>query len=192
MKLKIALVAAACCAAGAVGAAPQYTTSAVQINRAQASDYLGKVAIASPVTVLAQKGGKAQVRISGWALKEYPSQIFAAPGVRIEYASFDEENVVKLDPKAGSQTVQGNEWVKATAVGWVDAQSLTGDIEGLWKQGKARLAAACSSCHGAPSADHFTANQWAGQLPERGGRAGHSRKGNNALMFKYLQEHAKK
>lgn len=192
MKLQFAIAALTLAASCAVAAAPQYTTSAVQINRAQNSDFLGKVAIASPVQVLEKKGDKAKVRISGWALQEYPSQIFSAPGVRIEYASFDEENAVKLNPKAGQETVQGNVWVKASAEGWINAKALTADANGLWKQGKARLGEACSFCHSAPTADHFTANQWASQLPERGGRAGHTRAGKNALMFKYLQEHAKK
>lgn len=176
----------------AVSAAPvQYTASAAQINAKQTSGFLGNVAAASPVTVLERKGSKARIRIDGWALQEYPSQIFKDAGLRIEYAGFDEEGVVKLNAKAGSKTVQGNVWVKASAQGWVDAKLLTGDVNALWVKGKERLAQACSSCHGAPKADHFTANQWASQLPVRGGRAGHTRAGANALMFKYLQEHAK-
>lgn len=62
----------------------------------------------------------------------------------------------------------------------------------LWQQGKARHAEACSMCHAAPKADHFTANQWASVLPAKGGRTGHTRAGANAVMFKYLQAHAKK
>ena len=134
----------------------------------------------------------AKVRIGGWSLKEYPSQIFKEAGLRIEYASFDEEKVVKLDGKSGEKTVQGNVWQKSTAEGWVPAKSLTKDINGLWKQGRERQQQACSSCHAAPAANHFTANQWASTLPERGGRVGHTRAGANALMFKYLQAHAKK
>lgn len=98
---------------------------------------------------------------------------------------------MKLDPKAGEKTVQGNVWQRATATGWVPAKSLTGDLKGLWKKGEARELDACSSCHAAPKPAHFTANQWASQLPVRGGRTGHTRRGNNALMFKWLQEHAK-
>lgn len=177
----------------ASGAAPvQYTEAALQIYGAVNSDYLGKVAVATPVSVLKKQAGKVKVKIQGWALSEYPAQIFSEPGVRIEYASFDEEKAVKLDPAAGKKVVQGNEWVRASAEGWVDAGSVTGDVNALWTKGKQRLADACSTCHGAPKADHFTANQWASQLPVRGGRAGHTRAGNNALMFKYLQEHAKK
>lgn len=190
-KILVAAMLAAAVSSSAMGAPVQYTSASVQFNGSVASDYLGKLAIATPVSVLQKKGSKVKVKVEGWALSEYPGQIFSAPGVRIEYASFDEEKAVKLNPAAGKQVVQGNEWVRASAEGWVDAKKLTGDVNALWAQGKQRLGEACSTCHGAPKADHFTANQWASQLPLRGGRAGHTRAGNNALMFKYLQEHAK-
>ena len=182
-------LAAAC---GVSAAQIQYTATPAQMDAKQNSGFLGTVAVAAPVTVLAKKGDRYQVRVEGWALKEYPSQIFKDAGLRIEYASFDEEGVVKLNAKAGEKTVQGNVWVRVSAQGWVDAKTITGDVNALWKKGKDRLGQACSSCHGAPAADHFTANQWASQLPVRGGRAGHTRAGANALMFKCLQEHAKK
>lgn len=168
-----------------------YSAAPLEVNAAPGSDYLGTLDVATPVTVLEKKGDMAKVRISGWSLKEYPSQIFKEAGLRIEYASFDEEKAVKLDGKSGEKTVQGNVWQKSTAEGWVPAKSLTKNINGLWKQAAERHGDACSSCHGAPKADHFTANQWASQLPVRGGRTGHTRRGNNALMFKWLQENAK-
>lgn len=168
-----------------------YSAAPLEVNAAPGSDYLGTLDVATPVTVLEKKGDMAKVRISGWSLKEYPSQIFKEAGLRIEYASFDEEKAVKLDGKSGEKTVQGNVWQKSSAEGWVPAKSLTKDIHGLWKQAAERHGDACSSCHGAPKADHFTANQWASQLPVRGGRTGHTRRGNNALMFKWLQENAK-
>ncbi len=168
-----------------------YSAAPLEVNAAPGSDYLGTLDVATPVTVLEKKGDMAKVRISGWSLKEYPSQIFKEAGLRIEYASFDEEKAVKLDGKSGEKTVQGNVWQKSAAEGWVPAKSLTKHINGLWKQAAERHGDACSSCHGAPKADHFTANQWASQLPVRGGRTGHTRRGNNALMFKWLQENAK-
>ena len=168
-----------------------YSAAPLEVNAAPGSDYLGTLDVATPVTVLEKKGDMAKVRISGWSLKEYPSQIFKEAGLRIEYASFDEEKAVKLDGKSGEKTVQGNVWQKSAAEGWVPAKSLTKNINGLWKQAAERHGDACSSCHGAPKADHFTANQWASQLPVRGGRTGHTRRGNNALLFKWLQENAK-
>lgn len=193
--MKISYMATICVAvfSGAVFAAPvQYTTASVEINAQPSADYLGKLDIATPVTVLEKKGNKVKVRVNGWALVEYPSQIFSQAGVRIQYAEFDEESAVKFNEKSERQTVQDNEWVKASAEGWIDAKALTQNVDALWQKGKARLSEACSSCHGAPQADHFTANQWASQLPLKGGRAGHSSAGANALMFKYLQTHAKK
>lgn len=172
-------------------AAPMWLNLTVPVNGTTAGDYLGKVTVATPVEVLQKKGSQALIRVSGWSLKEYPAQIFKEPGVRIENASFDEEKVVKLNPKAGEKTVQGNVWVKSSAQGWVPAKALTGNLQGLWAKAKARNAEACATCHAAQPANHFTANQWATLLPVRGGRAGHTRKGANELMFKWLQEHAK-
>ncbi len=193
--MKFGLVAALCAGmiSGAVAAqGVQYTTAQVELFSAANSGYLGTVDVATPVTVLAKKGTKAKVRIDGWTLVEYPSQVFADAGVRIEYSALDEEGAVKFNDKSPRRTVQENEWVKARVEGWVDAKALTKNLKGLWQQGQSRLADACSSCHGAPKADHFTANQWAATLPVKGGRAGHTRAGANALMFKYLQNNAKK
>lgn len=173
---------------GTVSSATLYTTGVLTTK----GSYLGKIGAAVPVTVLKKQGSLSYVRISGWTLAEYPSMIFAEPGVRIEYGSFDEESAVKTNPKAGEKVVQENRWVKATAEGWVQSAKLTNNLNKLWQQGKARHAEACSMCHAAPKADHFTANQWASVLPAKGGRTGHTRAGANAVMFKYLQAHAKK
>lgn len=177
---------------GVATATTLYTTAVIDFNKTVKGSYLGKVGAAVPVTVLKKQGNQSLVRISGWTLAEYPSQIFAEPGVRIEYGSFDEESAVKTNAKDGEKVVQENKWVKATAEGWVSNAKLTADLNKLWKQGKARHAEACSMCHAAPAADHFTANQWASLLPAKGGRTGHTRAGANAVMFKYLQTHAKK
>lgn len=178
-------------AAAASAGETLYTSHSVAVNATPTADYLGMLDVATPVEVLEKKGDMAKVRVSGWSLKEYPSQIFKEAGLRIEYASFDEEKAVTLHADRGEKTVQENVWQRSTAEGWVPVKILTKDIEGLWKAGKDRQAAACSACHGAPAATHFTANQWASLLPVRGGRAGHTRRGNNELMFKWLQEHAK-
>lgn len=168
-----------------------YLSAPTKLNATPTSDYLGKVDAGTPVEVLETKDGFAKIRVSGWALKEYPSQIFTKPGVRIENASLDEESAVTLDEKAGAQTVLDNLWVRASTQGWVDAKLIEPNVDILWKRAQARHEEACSSCHSAPSPEKFTANQWAGTIPERGGRAGHTRKGANALMFRWMQEHAK-
>ena len=113
-------------------AAPMWLNLTVPVNGTTAGDYLGKATVATPVEVLQKKGSQALIRVSGWSLKEYPAQIFKEPGVRIENASFDEEKAVKLNPKAGEKTVQGNVWVKSSAQGWVPAKALTGNLQGLW------------------------------------------------------------
>lgn len=185
-----ALFLGALVAVPAMAADVLYTAAPCEIEAKPGSDYLGTLAVATPVTVLQTKGDLARVRVDGWTLQEFPTQLFKAANVRIEYASLDEEDAVKTDDKTVKE-VAGNPWVKATVEGWVPKKVLTADVTGLWKAGEERLGQACASCHGAPAANHFTANQWASQLPERGGRTGHSRAGANALMFKYLQEHAK-
>lgn len=177
MQIKQLLAAALIAAVvPAAFAATGYLDQSVPVNGKATGDFLGKINVATPVEVLEKKGAR--------SLKEYPSQIFKAPGVRIEEASFDEEKAVKLDPKSGEKTVQGNVWVRSSAQGWVPAKAITTNINALWAQGKARHADACSTCHAAPAANHFTANQWATLLPLRGGRTGHTRKGANELMFR--------
>ena len=103
--------------------------------------------------------------------------------------AFGEDGTVKLS--GAEKSVQGNAWQAASAEGWVPPAGLTQDLDGLWKQAEVRQADACSTCHGAPKASAHTANEWAGQLPKRGGRTGHSSAGANELMFKWMQAHAK-
>mgnify|MGYP006962276084 FL=1 len=110
-------------------------------------------------------------------------------GLRNQYAAFDEDGAVKLS--GAEKSVQGNAWQAASAEGWVPPAGLTQDLDGLWKKAEVRHADACSTCHGAPKASAHTANEWAGQLPKRGGRTGHSSAGANELLFKWLQAHAK-
>lgn len=196
--LRKLLAGAALCAAFAAGsavAAPvMYTQSTTVMNAKASGGFLGKVTVASPVTVLERKGAFARIRVSGWTPAEYPSELFSAPAVRIKLASIDEAGVVKIDQGKAkkSKTIEGNEWVSATAEGWIDAKVLTSDVNALWKKGRDRAAQACSSCHAAPHADHMTANQWAATLPVRGGRTGHTSKGQNELLLKTMQMHAKK
>lgn len=111
-------------------------------------------------------------------------------GLRIQYAAFDEDGAVKLS--GAEKSVQGTPGrPRAQKAGCPPPAGLTQDLDGLWKKAEVRHADACSTCHGAPKASAHTANEWAGQLPKRGGRTGHSSAGANELMFKWLQAHAK-
>ena len=71
--LAAALIAAAVPAAFA---ATGYLDQSVPVNGKTTGDFLGKINVATPVEVLEKKGAQALVRVSGWSLKEYPSQIF--------------------------------------------------------------------------------------------------------------------
>jgi trimethylamine-N-oxide reductase cytochrome c-type subunit TorC len=184
------LVTLVCAAPLVAGAETLYTKTPVEINAKETSSLLGKLSILTPVDVIETKGDRTKVTVKGWALKEYPSQIFKDAGLRVEYGSFDEEESVKLEEKGGKE-VAGNEWVPASVTGWVPSAALTPDRAALLAEGKQKEAQTCSACHPAPEANHFTANQWASLLPVKGGRTGHTQAGGNAILFKYLQENAK-
>ncbi len=170
---------------------PMYLTKNTSINSSIENGYLGTVSVLTPVDVLQKKGDFAKIKLQGWSLKEYPSQIFSQPGIRIEYGSFDEEKAVKAVSGGKTVVVQDNPWIETTAEGWVPLSLLTSDRNKLLAEGKADQQQKCSVCHPAPAANHFTANQWASILPLRGGRTGHTRAKSNALLFKYLQLDAK-
>lgn len=119
-----------------------HSSAPLEMTASPASGYLGRLDPATPVTVIEKKGDKVKVRVSGRALKDYPSQIFRDAGLRIQYAAFDEDGAEK--------SVQGNAWQAASAEGWVPPAGLTQDLDGLWKKAEVRHADACSTCHGAP------------------------------------------
>jgi hypothetical protein len=83
---KLMTAAALLAMVGTASSATLYTTGVLDFNKTTKGSYLGKIGAAVPVTVLKKQGSLSYVRISGWTLAEYPSMIFAEPGVRIEYA----------------------------------------------------------------------------------------------------------
>lgn len=111
----------AACALGTVlaSSAPAgpvlHSSAPLEMTASPASGYLGRLASATPVTVIEKKGDKVKVRVSGRALKDYPSQIFRDAGLRIQYAAFDEDGAVKLS--GAEKSVQGNAWQAASAEG---------------------------------------------------------------------------
>ncbi len=190
MKLKTFVLLAAFPVIASAGE-QMFLSGQTVVNAQTDHSLLGTVSVLTPVEVIEKSGDFSKIKISGWSLKEYPSQIFKEPGVRIEYASFDEESAVKPLPNGQEKTVQDNPWIQTYADGWVKNSTLTPDGSKLLAQGKEDFQQGCGTCHPAPEPSHFTANQWASQLPLKGGRDGHSRAKGNALLFKYLQLNAK-
>ena len=90
-----------------------HSSAPLEMTASPASGYLGRLDPATPVTVIEKKGDKVKVRVSGRALKDYPSQIFRDAGLRIQYAAFDEDGTVKLS--GAEKSVQGNAWQAASA-----------------------------------------------------------------------------
>lgn len=185
-----AAVSAALCFAMPLAAEELYTKEPAVICIKDNISPLGTIAIATPLDVLDKKDGYTKVKLNGWVLKDYPAYVFKAPGVRIEYGVFEAKGAVASAYK-DAEDAAGNQWMKVSVMGWVKNESLTGDVGSLWMKAQDRMLRVCSACHPVPEVRHFTANQWASQLPLRGAMVGHSRAGHNALMFKYIQEHAK-
>lgn len=190
MKAAASLSAALLCFSAPAVAEELYTTGPAEICIKENISPLGTIAVATPVDVLDKKDGYTKVKVNGWVLKDYPAYVFKAPGVRIEYGVFEAKGAVASAYK-DAEDAAGNQWMKVSVMGWVSDKHLTSDIGSLWMKAQDRMMRVCSACHPVPEIRHFTANQWASQLLVRGAMVGHSRAGNNALMFKYIQEHAK-
>lgn len=192
IKAASALSAVLICFSAPTASEELYTTGPAVICIKENLSPLGTIAVATPVDVLDKKDGYTKVKVNGWVLKDYPAYVFKAPGVRIEYGVFEAKGAVASAYK-DAEDAAGNQWMKVSVVGWVADNVLTDDVGSLWVKGQDRMMRICSACHPTPEVRHFTANQWASLLPERGAMAmvGHSRAGHNALMFKYIQEHAK-
>lgn len=190
MKAAAALSAVLICFSAPAVSEELYTTGPAVVCIKENISPLGTIAVATPVDVLDKKDGYTKVKVNGWVLKDYPTYVYKAPGVRIRYGVFEAKGAVASAYK-DVEDAAGNQWMKVSVMGWVPDNLLTDDIGSLWKKGRDRMMRICSACHPVPEVRYFTANQWASQLPERGAMVGHSRSGRNALMFKYIQEHAK-
>ncbi|MBK5952327.1 pentaheme c-type cytochrome TorC [Rhodobium orientis] len=150
----------------------------------------GRLLAATPVEVLERDGDQLKVRATGWRQENVDRVVYARAGKRIFVAALSPA-ATDLVSSGASQTDAdtGQVWSEATMDVWIPARDLTDNVEPLWAYGAELYGATCATCHTAPAANHFVANQWIGTL--------NSMKQNISIdteqyrfLQKYLQMHA--
>lgn len=170
----------------------QYLDQMSEIHAApDTKDRPGRVFVATPLTVLEQRGDWAQVSISGWTQADAERVVYAAPGIRVMTAALPKTAVKDLifsdqitDPDTGQV------WTRTELRGWLHQPVLQPEQSLIWDRAEPLFAKRCTACHQRRIPHHYTANQWTSHLKVMGPRTGLPKE-DQFLIRTYLQHHAK-
>lgn len=184
----VSLMSTGLARANSNSSAHQYTTKLVTLFATPKGQALGQITPATPVTVVKTHGPDAEVTLSGWSPKGYPTIVFAASGQRIVDAHLDKSAPLKVI--GTTKDDYGDVWQHVQLTGWLHKGDLTQHVGTVWKKARQLYSHQCSQCHSLHAPSQFTANQWPSLLKVMGKRANLSEQ-QHALITKYVQMHAK-
>ena len=151
---------------------------------------IGQILAATHLKVLERSGDHLHVRIDGWQQDGVDRVIYELPGQRIFSATVSKDSTGLIKPiSTRTDESTGLVWHEVQMEGWVDKTALLDSIEPLWAYGAEMDHAACGTCHSAPAADHYLANQWIGTMKAME-RFITLNKEQYRFLQKYLQMHA--
>ncbi|MCL1059589.1 pentaheme c-type cytochrome TorC [Shewanella gelidimarina] len=154
----------------------------------------GTLNIATKVKVLALKGNRAKIGISGWRKKIGAGRvIYYDFGLNIlsaqltKDAALEEGVISTFEEKEDPMT--GLKWQRVETVIWTDTDYLLNDLQPLWDYARSTYSTSCSVCHTQPDESHFDANTWPGMFQGMIAFVNMDQD-TQALVQKYLQEHS--
>ncbi|RYH11609.1 NapC/NirT family cytochrome c [Tropicimonas sp. IMCC6043] len=151
---------------------------------------IGQILGATHLKVLERQGDLLKVRVDGWQQDGVDRVIYEFAGQRIFTATVKKSETGRVEQHS-TMTDPDTDlvWHEVSIEGWVDQADLIDDVEALWAYGEEMNNASCGTCHSAPAADHFLANQWIGTMKAME-RFITLDKEQYRFLQKYLQMHA--
>jgi trimethylamine-N-oxide reductase cytochrome c-type subunit TorC len=123
----------------------------------------GRVMPSAPVERIGQEGDLIKVKIAGWRQEGVDKVIYFAPGKRIMSAALSDDTAKKVASGASETDAStGQKWTAASLEAYVRRDQFVDKSDTLWDYAKGLMTVNCSTCHGEPDMNHFTANQWIG------------------------------
>ncbi|MBB4302732.1 trimethylamine-N-oxide reductase cytochrome c-type subunit TorC [Rhodobium orientis] len=151
---------------------------------------VGRIFIATPLTVLDRSSGWLKVEVKGWHQEGAERLLYDLPGKRIRSALLAKSAVASLRPlETAVDPDSGLTWYGAAFAGWVEEDGVTDDREPLWERAWHTFSTKCVACHQRRIPHHYTANQWVSFLKIMGERAALDDE-EHQLLLNFLQHHA--
>jgi mono/diheme cytochrome c family protein len=151
----------------------------------------GRILPAVRLTVLARDGDWLRVRIDGWQLQGSEAAFEALEGQRILVAALSRAAIAKVASQPGVVDAATKlTWFQGALTAWVSTESLTTDLDKIWKYDVALYAASCGTCHVPRPVDGYTSDRWLTDLG-RMRRYTDLRDDQYRLLEVYLQYHSK-
>ena len=151
---------------------------------------VGRIFIATPLTVLERAPGWLRVEVRGWHQEGVERLLYALPGKRIRSALLAKSAVAGLRPlETAVDPDSGLTWYGAAFAGWVPQDGVTDDRKPLWARAWQTFSTKCVACHQRRIPHHYTANQWVSYLKIMGKRAALDPE-EHQLLLNFLQHHA--
>ena len=151
----------------------------------------GRILPAAKLTVVARDGDWLQVKIDGWQLAGSEGAFEALEGQRIVVAILGSAAIAEVARHPGVVDVATNAtWVQGALTGWVSNESLTTDLDKIWKYDGVLYAAACGTCHAPRRIDGYTSDRWLTDLGRMKGYTDLQDDQYRSLEV-YLQYHSK-
>lgn len=154
------------------------------------SKSFGKLLPLTEVESLEQVDDAIKIRIKAWQQDQVESVLYAAQGKRIFSAVLRKNATQHVDRKESIVDPDTEQkWHRVELIAWTGNENLTQLHEMLLDYGAELHSASCSTCHSTTAADHFTANQWIGNLKSMKRNLSLT-KPEYRILLKYLQLHA--
>jgi len=170
-----------------------YTNKTVKVHLqpSKKSKPVGRLFVASSLVVLERTPGWLRVSLKGWYQEGAKRVLYALPGKRIFTLVLGRSAASELrDLSSLTSEDTGLTWTEAAFEGWIRDEAITDDLDSIWRAAWDLFATRCTVCHQRRIPDKYTANQWGALLKVMGPRTGLP-KGDQQLILKYLQHHAR-
>jgi len=168
-----------------------FTNTLVDLSNAAAGgDLIASLSPGVPVTVLAEKGARLKVAITGWSPEGGEKYLFTKMGQRIRLATLSDTGQRTRAIVATKLDYYDSTWQDVRLTGWIDKTTTAANVTDVWQTASALFHQRCTRCHALHRPTEFKANQWPSILKIMTVRAGLS-KGDKALVTQFLQTYAK-
>ncbi|EFM0751969.1 cytochrome C [Salmonella enterica subsp. enterica serovar Bredeney] len=150
----------------------------------------GTLLPSTEIKVMKRQGDIIQGLLQGWVQDDITEVIYAAQGKRI-ISALPGETARKSEKTLTTVTdgSTGQKWRNVELRIWLPKNDLIGNEEKIWEYASGLMSNNCTGCHGAPSLNSFTANQWTGVIKGMSGRTALTKE-QIRVLSQYVQKHA--
>lgn len=150
----------------------------------------GTLLPSTEIKVIQRQGDLIFGLLQGWIQDDLTEVIYAAQGKRI-ISALPGDTARKSEKMTTTVTdkLTGQKWRNVELRIWLPKKDLIGNEQKIWQYASGLMSNNCTGCHGAPSLNSFTANQWTGVIKGMSGRTSLTKE-QIRVLSQYVQKHA--